>query len=651
MLVLAVPAKADPWRPVPQSCVAASSFGVCAVTHSNDGLWKAVVAPGGAHAYGISWTNHTLLIMDRNPATGALAQRQGPAGCVRTTSDPADVACSRATAMINPSDIVMSPNGAQVYVVGGTSITVFDRNAATGQLTQKPLPAGCLSADTSAGCASARGALGSTVMISGDGRHLYAASGMVGVFRRDLDTGALSQATDTTGCIANGGAGGCASSHDLVSSRRAALSPDGGSLYVPGTGNNTIAVLDRDPESGALRQRTGAAGCVGAVAGCTAESRLVTPHAVAVSPDSRHVYASAAGSVLVFARAGDGTLALQSCVNTGGTAGCAQGRNLGQVSYSAVSPDGQTLVTGNEYDAPGIAIFSRHGNGDLSQPAGGDGCVTPGGAALIAGAYVPNQCSVQPALGTNGQMSFVDDFNLLAGSHTNSALVAFKRDLYPRCADQSFNVTQNVAAPLSFACADRNGDPMTYELTANPIAGAVGAVDQTGARVFYNPFSGFLGADSVRYRAIAAGLPSSEATMSLSVVPPTAPPAPAQRPRTVSSPVTYNWSVKRTRLTIRRLQVRRLPVGATVTLTCSGKRCPLKRLTIKRSRKSTMNVLNAKAMRGNKTYRAGQTVDVRVAAPGMNTKVLRFKLRTGKVPKHRTYCVPLGAKRAQRSCS
>ncbi len=26
----------------------------------------------------------------------------------------------------------------------------------------------------------------------------------------------------------------------------------------------------------------------------------------------------------------------------------------------------------------------------------------------------------------------------------------------------------------------------------------------------------------------------------------------------------------------------------------------------------------------------------------MNTKVLRFKLRTGKVPKHRTYCVPLG---------
>ena len=77
----------------------------------------------------------------------------------------------------------------------------------------------------------------------------------------------------------------------------------------------------------------------------------------------------------------------------------------------------------------------------------------------------------------------------------------------------------------------------------------------------------------------------------------------------------------------------RLPVGATVTLKCTGKRCPLKSLTIKRSRKSTMNVLNAKAMRKKKTYRAGQTVDVRIAAPGMNTKVLRFKLRTGKVPK------------------
>ena len=61
------------------------------------------------------------------------------------------------------------------------------------------------------------------------------------------------------------------------------------------------------------------------------------------------------------------SLAFQSCVNTGGTAGCSQGRNLGEVSYGAVSPDGQTLVVGNEYDVPGIAIFNRDANGNLSQ--------------------------------------------------------------------------------------------------------------------------------------------------------------------------------------------------------------------------------------------------------------------------------------------
>jgi hypothetical protein len=143
--------------------------------------------------------------------------------------------------------------------------------------------------------------------------------------------------------------------------------------------------------------------------------------------------------------------------------------------------------------------------------------------------------------------------------------------------------------------------------------------------------------------------------MDINVVPPVAPPPPVRKPRMVNAGVSYNWSVKRTRHTFTRLTVRNLPVGSTVQLRCTGKRCPLKSLTIKRSRKSTMNVLNAKALKGkNKKrtrFRSGQSVDVRIAAPGMNTKMLRFVLRTGVVAKHRSYCVPLGAKRAVRgSC-
>jgi hypothetical protein len=206
LLVLAGTAHAaDPWRPVPKSCVGASSFGVCSVTHSNSGLWKAVVAPGGTHAYGLAWTNHTLVIMDRDPATGAITQRAGAAGCV--TSDPQDTVCSRATALINPSDVVISPDGAQVYVVGGTAVTVFDRDPSTGRLTQKPGIAGCLAADASTGCAVARATSGSTLMMSADGRHLYTHSSTIGIFQRDLATGTLTQAPDTAGCVANGGTG------------------------------------------------------------------------------------------------------------------------------------------------------------------------------------------------------------------------------------------------------------------------------------------------------------------------------------------------------------------------------------------------------------------------------------------------------------
>ncbi len=57
-----------------------------------------------------------------------------------------------------------------------------------------------------------------------------------------------------------------------------------------------------------------------------------------------------------------------------------------------------------------------------------------------------------------------------------------------------------------------------------------------------------------------------------------------------------------------------------------------------------------RALKGKRTFRAGQTLEIHVAAPGLNTKVLRFKLKRGKVPKHTTHCIPLGAKKVQRTC-
>ena len=58
----------------------------------------------------------------------------------------------------------------------------------------------------------------------------------------------------------------------------------------------------------------------------------------------------------------------------------------------------------------------------------------------------------------------------------------------------------------------------------------------------------------------------------------------------------------------------------------------------------------AAADRKQTVFRAGQTVDIRIAAPGHHSKVLRFKLARGKVPVGRAYCVRAGEKRLRARC-
>ena len=43
-------------------------------------------------------------------------------------------------------------------------------------------------------------------------------------------------------------------------------------------------------------------------------------------------------------------------------------------------------------------------------------------------------------------------------------------------------------------------------MTASPLSGNLGAIDQAGARVFYNPFGGFAGSDSFQFTATAGTL-------------------------------------------------------------------------------------------------------------------------------------------------
>ena len=110
--------------------------------------------------------------------------------------------------------------------------------------------------------------------------------------------------------------------------------------------------------------------------------------------------------------------------------------------------------------------------------------------------------------------------------------------------------------------------------------------------------------------------------------------------------VSYNWTVKGTRITLTQLISRDLPAGTEITISCSGKRCPIKKTTVK-PKGSSRNLLSSLKSRA---FRAGQTVDVRIAAPGHHTKLLRFKLARGKVPVGRAYCVRAGEKTLRSRC-
>ena len=122
-LIFTGSAQAEPWRPVTQSCVSYATAGTtCKAIRSGDGAWQIAVAPGGRHAYGVAWTGtdsngaplptgNSLLIFDRDPATGQLTQR-GAGGCLSASGSN----CAQARGLTQPTGIVVSADGNQVYV-------------------------------------------------------------------------------------------------------------------------------------------------------------------------------------------------------------------------------------------------------------------------------------------------------------------------------------------------------------------------------------------------------------------------------------------------------------------------------------------------------------------------------------------------------
>ncbi len=292
-------------------------------------------------------------------------------------------------------------------------VVLLRRDPATGALSQVPGSAGCISTDGSSqdgpGTCQTLGTLGRPfgISISPDDKFIYvtdqAVPARIHVFARDMGTGALSEVQ----CLSEAPApAGCSTGRVLGESKSVVLSPDGRHAY--SSDLHGISAFDRDPVTGLLTQEPGPAGCITdtgnddtGASTCTLGRALNATSAVAISPDGDTLYGAASTDhgVSVLHVAGDGSLSQLSgsagCITLSGSDGvggvsCATGRALGFPFGITISPDGRSLyvIADLNQAADGVAIFSLDPTtGAATQLPGSAGCITGDGtSAGVAGA-------------------------------------------------------------------------------------------------------------------------------------------------------------------------------------------------------------------------------------------------------------------------
>ena len=354
----------------PNTCTKVEGLG------AGDGRDFAITSDG-KWAYMVNSVRPTaIVIFKRDPGTGVLSQPAAPNGCVSHDGAGQDGPgmCLTVATVNDPVGISISPDDRFVYVtdVGNNSIHVLSRDSATGALAETQ----CLSdlAPLPSGCASAR-VIGDaqSVVISPDGLHAYTAEfGMgISVFDRDPATGALTQKPGSAGCITDSGnddtgAATCATGRVLNGAYSISLDPiRGRTLYVTAYNDKGVATFHVGAD-GTLTQLPGAEGCITLTGQdntqsptCATGRGLEKPYGVTISPDDRTLYATELtngrieGGVAIFSidpntgaltqlPGTTGCLTLDGASN-GVADACGVSASLGAAYQPVVSPDGRSL--------------------------------------------------------------------------------------------------------------------------------------------------------------------------------------------------------------------------------------------------------------------------------------------------------------------
>ena len=428
--------------------------GDCAVAPAV-GLPSAVVlSPDGRNAY-VAGHREAIAVLDRDPATGTLAAKPGPTGCISRDGTPGgersrrlrqapalgrERSCSTGRGLFGVTAVALSPDGRNAYVGSADGLAIFDRDPSDGGLRQKAGEAGCITSNGSQrgavsqtpGCASAPGLFeASAVTVSPDGRTVYVTSVDLLAFARDPRTGALTQLPGAAGCVAATaeGAGGarCAADPNVAGATSVTVSPDGRQAFASsGTdagGAGALAILDRDRETGALTPARGPSRCISQDEGCTNARGLRGASMVVLSPDGANLYAlSQIGCTIVVFDRDDATGELTQKAGVAGAAtkhadkGACSNRTAGQATGFtggglALTPDARRLFVSAR---AGLAMYGRaaHG-GALSY----EGCVSDDGEDTCEDVKVLN-IPVSPTVSRDGR-------NVYVGAQGGDAVAAF----------------------------------------------------------------------------------------------------------------------------------------------------------------------------------------------------------------------------------
>jgi DNA-binding beta-propeller fold protein YncE len=232
----------------PAGCIGNSGTGPpsCIGADGLAGAAAIAVSPDGHNVYVAAHDSGAVVVFARNPATGALTS----AGCIGDTVN-GPPSCNSADGLFGAAGIAVSPDGHNVYVASDLrrALVVLARNPASGALTPAGCIGNTGNGPPS--CTGADGLNDSTgVAVSPDGRSVYVAAvdDAVVVFARNLTSGALTPAgcVGNSGT----GPPSCIGADGLAGANAVTVSPDGLNAYVTAAESNAVVVFGRAVSTG-----------------------------------------------------------------------------------------------------------------------------------------------------------------------------------------------------------------------------------------------------------------------------------------------------------------------------------------------------------------------------------------------------------------